>query len=29
VRMGFGGFMLEDIDGAVEAFAKVWKTVIN
>ena len=24
VRMGFGGFSLDKIDGAVEAFAKVW-----
>jgi len=29
VRMGFGGFRLDEIEGAVEAFAKVWKTVIN
>ena len=24
VRMGFGGFRLEEIDGAIEAFSKVW-----
>jgi GntR family transcriptional regulator/MocR family aminotransferase len=29
VRMGFGGFKLEEIDEAVEVFAGVWEGVIN
>jgi len=29
VRMGFGGFRLEEIDEAVEVFAKLWRSVIN
>jgi len=27
VRMGFGGFRLDQIDGAVEAFSKVWGVI--
>jgi GntR family transcriptional regulator/MocR family aminotransferase len=27
VRMGFGGFRIEEIDEAVEAFAKVWRNI--
>ena len=27
VRMGFGGFRVEEIEGAVEAFNEVWKKI--
>jgi len=29
IRMGFGGFRLDEIEGAVEMFSRVWKSVIN
>jgi len=29
VRMGFGGFRVEEIEGAVEAFGRVWKKIIR
>ena len=29
VRMGFGGFKIEEIDEAVKAFAKVWEKVLH
>jgi len=29
VRMGFGGFRLDEIEGAVEVFAGVWATTIS